>query len=53
MQFEFKFVYLSLANLQLEWLSTVPGAVDLLAVGEGQHVVTGHSLARPAIHSKS
>jgi len=38
---------LSLANLELEGLSTIPRAVDLLAVSQGQHVVTGNSLAWP------
>ena len=36
--------HLSLADLEGEGLSPVPGGVDLLAVGEGQDVVAGHLL---------
>ena len=36
--------HLSLADLEGEGLSPVPGGVDLLAVGEGQDVVTGDLL---------
>ena len=36
--------HLSLADLEGEGLSPVPGGVDLLAVGEGQDVVAGDLL---------
>ena len=39
--------YLSFANLELEGLTTVTGAVNLLAIGQGQNIMTGHSLAVP------
>ena len=36
--------HLSLSDLELEWLVPVPGGVNLLAVGQGKGVVTGHRL---------
>lgn len=32
-------------NRELEWLSSVAGTVNLLAILESQHIVTGHFLA--------
>jgi len=35
---------LSFSNIELEWLAPVPGAVNLLAICQGQHVVACHLL---------
>ena len=38
--------HLSTAEIEWEWLSSVPGAVHFSAVGEGEDVVTDHLVAR-------
>ena len=39
--------YLLTSNLELEGLPPVPGAVNLLTVGQGQYIVAGHCLTSP------
>ena len=41
------FTYLTLSNIELEWLAPVSGAVNLLPVSQGKHVVALHLLASP------
>ena len=47
LQFDAELCYLLTSNLELEGLPPVPRAVNLLTVGQGQYIVTGHCLTSP------